>query len=322
MVPESTSYRGEFLKSPHHAAWGLATLGLSFMTAEPLFLMIGAAAYALGWIYLPDLGFFRRWVDRRNEAKASAAAEMELADFSKKRDELLTSLAPSRRNRYHGLVTVCRDIEKAGKENTLSPADPDHDPRLRKLDELMWTYLRMLTIEESLGRFLETEYRDEVPRLVKEAEDEVATLTAEFDEMKAKRAPIEVLDVREKLVASRLERLAVLRKRLQKIEQAKANQALVISEQERLDEQVKLIRADAMASRNADTLTARIDATVEHLDQTNKWLAEMDEFKDMVGNLPETPQRVGYLVFDAPPPLPTPEIKRAAQERTRSKGTQ
>ena len=52
-----------------------------------------------------------------------------------------------------------------------------------------------------------------------------------------------------------------------------------------------------------ETLTARIDATVEHLDQTNKWLSEMDEFKDLVGDMPSTELRVGYQA--TAPPLPS-----------------
>ena len=83
---------------------------------------------------------------------------------------------------------------------------------------------------------------------------------------------------------------------------AQANLALVVSEQERLDQQIKLIRADAVATKNAEILTARIDATVEHLDQTNKWLSEMDEFKDLVGDMPSTELRVGYQASAAPLP--------------------
>ena len=76
----------------------------------------------------------------------------------------------------------------------------------------------------------------------------------------------------------------------------------MLSEQERLDQQIKLIRADAVATKNADALTARIDATVEHLDQTNKWLSEMDEFKDLVGDMPSTELRVGYQAVATPLP--------------------
>ena len=85
-----------------------------------------------------------------------------------------------------------------------------------------------------------------------------------------------------------------MRKRQQRIQQADENLALVVSEQDRLEQQIKLIRADAVATKNAETLTARIDATVEHLDQTNKWLSELDQFKDLVGDIASTELREGY----------------------------
>ena len=76
-----------------------------------------------------------------------------------------------------------------------------------------------------------------------------------------------------------------------------------VSEEERLEQQIKLIRADAVASKNADVLSARIDASVQHLEQTNKWLSEMSEFKDLVGDLPPADMRIG---FGAAAPQPGP----------------
>lgn len=308
MDSQPPRYRREFFKSPHHAGLGLATLGTGFVLGAtiPLALLVAPAAYLLGWVYLPDMPFFRRWVDRRRQSAQQAVGLAEAAEFLKRRDELLAKLSPSRRQRYHTLSAVCRDIEQASADQPLTPGDPASDPRLRKLDELMWTFLRMLTIEESLDRFLETERREDVPGLQKEAEAEVAQLSAEFDTLKTKGADTGSLDSKERLLSSRLERLEVLRKRLQRIDQAQANRRLVVSEQERLEQQIKLIRADAMASKNADALTARIDATVEHLDQTNKWLTEMDEFKDLVGDIPASPVRIGYesAAPQAPPKLP------------------
>lgn len=316
MDSQPPKFRRWFLKSPHHAGLALATLGAGFMTGEPLYLLIGGAAYILGWIYLPDMPLFRRWVERRRDAERSVAAQTEVAEFVKRRDAFLEQLSTARRSRYHTLSAVCRDIEVASADNSLSPNDPANDPRLRKLDELMWTFLRMLTIEEALDRFLETERREEVPRLLQEAEEEVAQLTADFEALKRKAANTASLDAKERLLGSRLERLEVLRKRLQRIEQAQANHALVISEQERLDQQIKLIRADAIASKNAETLAARIDATVEHLDQTNKWLAEMDEFRDLVGDIPSVPMRVGYA-SGKPPVIPQSEQQAAGVQSDR-----
>jgi len=304
MDEETPSYRKSFLTSPHHIVMGLATLGLGFMSADLLPQFAGATAYELGWMFLPDLPFYRGSTGSQHDAAKRVAAMAQVTEFVKKRDALLATLSSNRRKRYDVLADVCRDIEAASAESPMASAEPATDPRLRKLDELMWTFLRLLGIEESLDRFLETERREDLPGVVREAEAEVTRLSTEIDALKAK-GPGATLDTKQRYLNSRLERLDVLHKRQQRIEQARDNLSLVVSEQERLDQQIKLIRADAVATKNAEALTARIDATVEHLDQTNKWLSELDEFKDLVADMPATEMRVGYAV-SAPPPLPEP----------------
>lgn len=315
MTHEPPSYRRQFWKSPHHVITALATLGAGLVLGADysLALLLGPAAYALGWIYIPDFKFFRRWADHRRDAASMAASQAEVAEFLQRRDALLDQLSPAGRAKYHGLSAVCHDIESASIDRSLTPENPGDDPRLRKLDELMWSYLRMLAIEESLETFLETERRDNVPGAVQQAEAEARNLTAEFEALKARGTSVTALDAKERLLGSRLERLEVLRKRLQRIEQTRANLALVESEQERLEEQIKFIRADAVASKNTETFTARIDSTIEHLHQTNKWLSEMDEFKDLVGDIPATPARVGYEPAQPPVIERNPGKRRVKQ---------
>jgi hypothetical protein len=318
MEDRPPNYLKEFAKSPHHVWLGLLTLGAGFLLASPLPLIAGVTAYALGWIYLPDMGVFKRWVDRRGEGERRAAALAQVEEFLKRRQSLLEALTSTRRARYQELAGVCRDIEKATAESQLAAQDPTTDPRLRKLDELMWTYLRLLGIEESLERFLETERREDLPLVVQEAEGEANLLAQEIDALKAKGAGSAV-DVKQRLLSSRRERLDVLRKRVERVNTAGENLALVKSEQERLVEQIKLVRADAVAAKNAETLTARIDATVEHLDQTNKWISEMDEFRDLVGDMPATEFRIGYgaaAAATATIPVPPRIERRVAKERT------
>ncbi len=324
MDEAAPNYHREFFQSPHHAALALLTLGLGFLSAQVLGLIVGVTAYVLGWIYLPDLAFFRRWVDHRANSAKDAQEARKVADFIQRRDSLLRSLAPERRERYGSLSKVCRDIETATADNLLASADPNTDPRLRKLDELMWTFLRLLGIEQSLEQFLETERREDVPALLKDGDAETSRLKAEIEALKAKGGD-PALDTKQRYLGSRVERLEVLRKRSQRIEQAEANLALVVSEQDRLQQQIKLLRADAVATKNAETLTARIDATVEHLDQTNKWLSELDEFKDLVGDLPGTELRVGYQAttpgIPAVPPVIEPtQIRRQPPLKQRQSG--
>jgi hypothetical protein len=311
MEDQAINYHTEFFKSPHHAALGLLTLGLGFLSAQLLGLIVGLTAYVLGWIYLPDMPFFRRWVDKRQDATKQAGDAQKVAEFVQRRDTLTRSLSPERRERYTRLAQVCRDIETGSADNLMASPDPSTDPRLRKLDELMWTFLRLLGIEQSLEQFLESERRENVPVLLKDAEAEALRLNSEMEALKAKGGDA-TLETKQRYLGSRLERLEVLRKRVQRSEQAQANLALVVSEQDRLEQQIKLLRADAVATKNAENLTARIDATVEHLDQTNKWLSEMDEFKDVVGDMPSTEQRVGYQTSwqNPPPVIEGPQIRR------------
>jgi hypothetical protein len=319
MEEQAPNYRREFLKSPHHVGLGLLTVGLGFISGAALPLIVGGTLYSLGWVYLPDVSFFRHWVDHRREAAKRAEEIKKVTDFVQRRDALVASLSTRCREKYRELSGVCRDIEVASADSPLAPSNSGNDPRLRKLDELMWTYLRLLGIQESLERFLETERREDLPRLIREAEEELVVLKSDLDALKAKGVSAS-LETKQRYLGSRLERLEVLRKRQQRIDQAQENLALVVSEQERLDQQIKLIRADAVATKNADALTARIDATVEHLDQTNKWLSELDEFKDLVGDMPATEMRVG---FDSPPVPPVieqvaPRARVEAKRRERA----
>lgn len=318
MEEQAPNYRGEFLKSPHHAGLGLLTVGLGFISGAALPLIIGGTLYTLGWVYLPDLAFFRHWVDRRREAAGRAEEMKKVSEFVQRRDALIASLSSQSREKYRSLASVCHDIEVASADSPLATGPSGNDPRLRKLDELMWTYLRLLGIQESLERFLETERREDLPRLIRDAEQEASALNSDIEALKAKGVSAS-LETKQRYLGSRLERLEVLRKRQQRIDQAQENLALVVAEQERLDQQIKLIRADAVATKNAEALTARIDATVEHLDQTNKWLSELDEFKDLVGDMPATEMRVGFDTAAVPPVIEPAPLRTRTQVKQRER---
>jgi hypothetical protein len=289
VTDQPTNYRRAFWTSRQHLWLALLTLGLGFASGEPLGLLAGATLYALGIVFLPDTGFFRRAIDAREAAARDRAAAAQLAQFQQEQEKLLASLSTGRRTRYTQLVAVCRDIESSAESQ--APGDLDLQSRRSKLDELAWTYLRMLAVEQSLEVYLETERKEQIPALVRTLEAEIQAVTAEVDAMKKTTPRPAALDGKERLLTSRLERLDALQQRLRRIEQASANHDLIRSEQERLVEQVKLIRADSIASKNADTLTARLDLSIEHLAATNKWLSELAEFKDLTAQMPVLPVR-------------------------------
>ncbi|MBC8008798.1 MAG: hypothetical protein H7067_01715 [Burkholderiales bacterium] len=302
------AYRRLFWRGAEHLWLAVATLGLGFASGEPLGLLIGGVVYALGHVYLPDSGWFRRRVDARLGAIEAAEAARRAAEFAAQRVQLLDNLSAERRRRYQALMHVCEEISAAGAEAGSGELSLSLETRLRKLDELLWTYLRLLTIEQSLETYLETERRDNLAANLKAAEEEVGVLEAELAASEGKSADA-ARETRKKLLASRRERLEALRQRMARVAQARANQELARSEQERLVEQAKLIRADAVAHKNAESLGARIDLSIEHLTETNRWLSDLSDFKDLTTQLPPLP--AGAMLAApagkgrvSPPPLP------------------
>jgi hypothetical protein len=280
-----TNYRRLFWKSRDHLWLALLTLGLGFASGEPLGLVVGAVLYALGHVFIPDSARFRRKIDRGRLAADEAETRTRAEAFETQRTRLLASLSAERRRRHQALAAVCQDITAATAENSTGDLALSLDTRLRKLDELLWTYLRLQTIEQSLEVYLETERREQLPQAEETAAMEIAALESE---LAAAPASPEI-ETRRKLLVSRQERLDALRQRITRVAQARANLDLALSEQERLVEQAKLIRADAIANKNAEALGARIDISIEHLAETNRWLSELSEFKDLTNQLPVLP---------------------------------
>jgi hypothetical protein len=297
------SYHRLFWKSRGHLYLALLTLGLGFASGEPLGLLVGGVLYALGLVYLPDTSRFRRQVDAGRLAVEQAETSARSASFEAQRHQLLSALSAERLHRHQALAEVCRDITAASAENATGELALSLDSRLRRLDELLWTYLRLLTIEQSLEVYLETERREQLPQAEASAAREITTLEAALA-----TAPADdpALETRRKLLVSRRERLDALHQRITRVAQARANLELASSEQERLVEQAKLIRADAISHKNAEALGARIDLSIEHLAETNRWLSELSEFKDLTGQLPALP--AGALVT-----APAPQRGRQAE---------
>ena len=187
----------EFITSPHHGILAAATLGVGFLSAEPLYFIAGMAAYVVGWVFVPGMPMFQRYLNHKSETARLSAESGELAQFNKQRDALINSLSPARRDRYFALAKVCQEIGIGASAD---------DPRVRKIEELMWTFLRLLTMEQSLDQFLETEIRDDVPKRLAGAKEEVERLRAEVAALGAGSAR----DAKERLLISREELLETM----------------------------------------------------------------------------------------------------------------
>jgi len=231
-------------------------------------------------------------VDAKAVALAERDEEAQAADFRIRRDAMRSALSDDRQSRYNELAAVCQEIETGSAGN---------DALFGKLDELMWTFLKLLTMEEAIERFLEESKGEDLDAQIAEARGEVDKLSTEKPDVGSSR---------EKFIASRQQVLEVLQKRKGAISGARDNLGLVRSEEERLGHQIRLLRAEAVATRNSDMLTVKINSSVATLQDTNALLSQMSSYQELVADMPQTNARIGYgEIAPTPPPLPQ---KRAA----------
>jgi len=283
------NYFKEFIHSKDHLVLAGISLGIGFISANILILILGVTAYGLGVMFLHDSAYFKKKTDAKYQEVQKQFDMEKMRKFKEKQIKVYESLSDTRREAYNSLAAVCRDIEQA----TVTIDIEGSDMRLRKIDELMWTYMKLLCIDQSIEVFLEYERKENVPDEVKEAETRLAQIAKEMEELKASAKPA-ILESKQRLFSSFSEKVEVLKKRLQRIEMAKINVEVVKAEQDRLIQQIKLLRADAMASKNAEALTSRIDASISHLDDTNKWVSQMGEFQDFSDDIPLAANRIGF----------------------------
>jgi hypothetical protein len=255
-----------FAKSPLHAWLGLLTLGAGLATLSGIGAIAGVAVYALGWIYLPDSGFFQRWLAARKQGDDGA----KLRDFLYQRRQLYDALRTSTRERYERLAAEIGSLQDEFKRDPRLNGELVRQ-RCERLSNLAWTYLRLLHTGEMLDRFIESEDPAELAQKIAVMEQELAGI-----------AP----GSKPGLAESMQSRLESLKSRLEKRQGAEESRALTASEQERIAELVKLFRADHLASRDAGALSHEIDGAAVQLDRTKDWLRDF-EFDSSPADIPE-----------------------------------
>lgn len=292
---EGIDYFKEFVKSKLHMYFGGACLGFAIISGNWFILILCAVVYGLGLTFLHDFPFFQKKIDAKYQAIIDEKQAQEVQKFKDNRDKQVTSLTKTNRDKYIALSLICKEIEKSTIEQN-GNTDDASNMRLRKLDELMFTYLKLLTIEQTLDVFVQSEKEDSTTDDITSTENMIMSVNKELEKLQGNPSASRTIDGKQRLLASYNDRLETIKKRVEKYEQAKTNLQLVSAEQMRLSDQIKLLRADTIASRNAENISSRIDASVSNLDATNKWLSEINEFKDVVGDIPQSSARIGFDV--------------------------
>lgn len=264
------NYYKEFAKSQAHALIGVGVLAAA-ATASPLVMMVAAAAYAVTWIYFPTSHLFVKRVLDRLKLAEELAKEDQLGEFIQKRDSLISRLSVANYKRYNALSETCAEVAGNESANMLING---------KLQELLWTYLKMLLMQQGIETYLAETDAAAIDKNLAAVEREIQAMGAEQTRLKTSKESLRnTLTQHKKSLGDAQENLLVLN-----------------SELSRLEHEIQLLRVDAIANRNSDVLSAKINASVESLQEGKTILRTMSNVDDMAFDLPSQAYSLGFHV--------------------------
>jgi hypothetical protein len=302
MAGKSLSY-WDYVKAAFHRQVPVALLGAMpankmalaafgvLGIANPGFWFLGAAAEVAYLGLLSSSSRFQRLVQGERLAEKASSH-----DGNVKR--AFQRLGRASQERYRALVDECRQILGLGASK--GGSEVLQGWRTGNLNELLWLFMRLLTSREQI---LATQARVDRGQL----EEAIAALGERVGAAEADSP----------LARSLQATLSIQEKRLENLEAASGNLAVVDAELDRIEKQVRLIREESAVSGGPEMLSSRLDAVSSTLTETSKW---MDQHADIFGSedsdeamtstlptLPRTPA-------EEPPPVPPRPPRRREHE--------
>ena len=244
----------------------LAAFGLMGAFLSPGFWVLGAGAEVA---YLLGLSRNQRF---RNAVDAGAHRD-DPAD--QRYRALQQQLAPLDRKRQEQIEGRAREIMDTLGKSTLMATHVD------SLEQLVWLHLRLLAARQAIGRVVETARREAVG------------LT---DQERSIQRRMESAELSAELRRSLEQQQGVIDARQAGHAEAQRRAEHVDAELNRIDQQIALIREQALLATDEERIGASLDALAASFNEASKWLSSQ---RDLLGALDlndnqRLPRRVLY----------------------------
>lgn len=254
---------------------GLGAFGL-LGVLNPGFWLLGAG---LELAYLYVLSTNARFQNFVNGSQLVAARRQ----WIWKLHSLTASLTPPDQDRFRTLELRCQAI--LSQQQATDPS-VQLDTQSEGLGRLLWMYLRLLLMRQSIQKIL----RDASSSLRQGGE-------ALSDRKERLEKLLENPNLTEELRRSYSGQLEILQQRLQGQKEARDKLAFLDAELMRIEQQVELIREQAVISTDPVAVSQRIDAISATLGNTNQWIREQQQVYGSVEDL-----------LAEPPAIPIPTL--------------
>ena len=219
---------------------------------------------------------FRDAVDAEEHARARATGTPGQLPPSAL-DEMLGTLPPEARMRFHKLRLRCIEMQKlatgvGGK--SMTALDANNDLRRGSLDRLLWIFLRLLVSQESLRRFLRSTSEAQLTERV----NELAGQLKQAEEAKDTR-----------LITSLTDSVALANLRLDNYQKADRNAQFVMVELDRIESKIQTLTEMMVNRQDPDLLTSQVDQAAQSMTDTESAIRDLQTITGMADQLIDPP---------------------------------
>ena len=264
----------EYLKRAFFMRWNLLLFGGGAAAAllspwpDVLLPLVGAleVAFLGGLVSIPR---FRDAVDAQVAACAAARTGRPPARAA---SELLTSLASDAQQRFNALRKRC--LEMRAIAQTARPSDASDTPDLwtPALDRLLYGFLRLLTQQNSLRRFLATTSEQDLGKRLDELKRRLADAQHAGDE---------------RMIHSLQESVTIAEQRLDNYRKGEKNAEFAATELDRVETKIQALIELAANRQDPDLLSSQVDAAAESMHRTESTLSQLQQMAGVTDTLDE-----------------------------------
>ncbi len=274
MAPFSVGI-AEYAKRAFLYRWNL----LAFLGASAIAIMSPFPDAALPLVAAAELVYlaglvsnirFRQAIDAEVH---QASTQQTAATTQRSVQDVVAGFPFEARTRFEQLRSRCLEMRAIAQGVRGRQQPTGEDSNTQALDRMLWVFLRLLTSQQYLQRFLEKTNEVEIRNRMKEAEAKLQTQGSSDERIKR----------------SLEDSLLVQQQRLDNYNKAKLNLDYVRVELDRIEAKIQAITEAAVNRQDPDFLTSQIDSVSESMQSTEKAIDELQQLTGIVDEMQAPP---------------------------------
>ncbi len=274
MAPFSVGI-AEYAKRAFLYRWNL----LAFLGASAIAIMSPFPDAALPLVAAAELIYLAGLVSNNRFRQAidaevhQASTQQTAATTQRSLQDVVAGFPFEARTRFEQLRSRCLEMRAIAQGVRGRQQPTGEDSNTQALDRMLWVFLRLLTSQQYLQRFLERTNEVEIRNRMKEAEAKLQSQGATDERIKR----------------SLEDSLLVQQQRLDNYNKAKLNLDYVRVELDRIEAKIQAITEAAVNRQDPDFLTSQIDSVSESMQSTEKAIDELQQLTGIVDEMQAPP---------------------------------